>query len=286
MSAVIAVQLFAEVSRGIFAYSYPWHDIRLIVIMTCSALFGATLSLFIARTFTSHNTLRWSVIIGLTLAVTLILPKGFDVKSSLTLLSQTILGVFIALIHLRSQRKTSLAFITALSVFAAIIIISPGRFLDVYFFYAIAMLMLFLFTQQALAYGEEQKIRQQEEIRANQLQLVLDQRAEEGVTLSFSESGKIHRVQSHDIVALSGAGDYVDVRLVSGKTRLASATLVELEKQLPSIFLRVHRSHIVNTAFIQALDRDPSGTGQLRLTTDHTVPVSRRILPKVRKALI
>ena len=49
--------------------------------------------------------------------------------------------------------------------------------------------------------------------------------------------------------------------------------------------LRVHRSHIVNTAFVDALERDPSGVGRLLLSNGAAVPVSRRIMPKVRSAL-
>ena len=66
---------------------------------------------------------------------------------------------------------------------------------------------------------------------------------------------------------------------------IVNGTLAGLEEDLPETFLRVHRSHIVNTAFVSALEREPSGIGRLTLTNATDVPVSRRIMPKVRTAL-
>lgn len=285
MSATIACQLFAEVSRGVFSYNYPWHDVRLLAILIFSTLFGLCLSFYSLKVFVQKQSWIWVTLIITVMIIVLLIPESFDTKASLALLSQTAISLVMIALNWKSARAKALTFFIVLSFFAAMNIIAPGRFLDIYFFYLIALLMLFLFTQQALAHGEAQKQRQQEEIRANTLQLILDQRQSETATLSIFEAGKIRRLQIHDVVSLSAAGDYVEIHLSTGKMRLASATLAELEAQLPAIFLRVHRSHIVNTGFIQTLERDPSGTGQLKLTTDKTLPVSRRIMPNVRKAL-
>ena len=287
MSATISVQLFAEVSRGLFAYDYPWHDIRLIVIMSCSALFGVLLSFYIARLFESAHQWRWLVAISFVTLLAVFLPKDFDLKATASLLSQTLLSLFIVLFYWRKNSVKTTVFSVALLIFGAINFLTQGQFLDVYFFYVIALLMLFLFGQQAVAYGQEQALHQEEQIRANKLQLVLDQRQEanEPAVLSLSESGKIHRVAVDDIIFISGADDYIEVMIITGKTRLVSSTLAEMEAQLPSFFLRVHRSHIVNTNFIKSLTREASGTGSLTLTHGKTIPVSRRIMPSVRKAL-
>jgi DNA-binding LytR/AlgR family response regulator len=70
-----------------------------------------------------------------------------------------------------------------------------------------------------------------------------------------------------------------------GQTKLYNGGLTQLESELPPTFLRVHRSHIVNTAFVSALERDASGVGKLVLSNGAEAPVSRRIMPKVRNAL-
>lgn len=288
MSASAAFQLFAEVSRSLFAYTYPWHDYRLIVILACSALFGICLSAYVVRVFGRIHQWRWFSFIGLTIILAMFIPKGFDAKAGTVLLSQTFLSLGIVLFYRAGGLSKAIAFSTALFIFGVTNVFAQGQFLDMYFFYGVATLMMFLFVQQALAYGKEQALRQTEKIRANKLQLVLDQRQEKTkpVILSLSEAGKIHRVAAENIVFISGADDYIEVMLSSGKTRLISSTLAEIEAQLPSLFLRVHRSHIVNTSFIKGLSREPSGTGCLTLIQGNTIPVSRRIMPSVRKALI
>jgi len=287
MSATIGIQLFAEVSRGLFAYHYPWHDTRLIVILLCSALFGVLLSFYISRVFERRHQWRWLIVILLITLLAMLIPKDFDVKATTSLLSQTVLSLVIALFYLQKSPFKTAMFSTVLLVFGMINFLTQGRFLDVYFFYIIALLMLFLFGHQALAYGQEQALHQEEQIRANKLQLVLDQRQEESQPeiLSLSEAGKIHRIAADDIISISGADDYIEVMLKTGKTRLVSSTLTEMEAQLPSFFLRVHRSHIVNTSFIKSLIRETSGTGSLTLIQGKTIPVSRRIMPSVRRAL-
>lgn len=72
---------------------------------------------------------------------------------------------------------------------------------------------------------------------------------------------------------------------VQGGQTLHSMSLNELGEALPASFLRVHPSHIVNVAFVKSLTRLASGVGHLELTNGATVPVSRRIMPMLRRAL-
>ena len=87
------------------------------------------------------------------------------------------------------------------------------------------------------------------------------------------------------ITHCSGAGDYVELNFADGGKRLHSGSLNELEGELPPAFIHVHRSHIVNTAFVESLERESSGVGRLRIGTGAFVPVSRRIMPTVRRAI-
>jgi DNA-binding LytR/AlgR family response regulator len=97
--------------------------------------------------------------------------------------------------------------------------------------------------------------------------------------------GRTHRISSQDIAYIKGAGDFVELVLTSGETHLHSATLNDLEDELPAYFLRVHRSYIANSKLIESLQRNASGTGELRLHSNHALPVSRRIMPKIKAAL-
>ena len=84
---------------------------------------------------------------------------------------------------------------------------------------------------------------------------------------------------------LESAGDYVNLKLVSGRTVMFIGALSKLEQKLPAQFLRVHRSYIVNADLIAALSHRPGGTGVLALKSGGTVPVSRRTMPSVKDSL-
>ncbi|MCQ6274242.1 LytTR family transcriptional regulator [Bacillus sp. V3B] len=64
-------------------------------------------------------------------------------------------------------------------------------------------------------------------------------------------------------------------------------TLKALEQRLPSSFLRIHRSYIVNISFIQQLSRDLSSNLILRLKTPDSpeLTVSQTYVPNVRRIL-
>ena len=151
--------------------------------------------------------------------------------------------------------------------------------------------MLFLFAQQAAVLAREQQLRVALASRARQLEAALDQARtrqqphSQSHTIRVVDTGKIELVSTDKITHCSGAGDYVELNFADGSKRLHNGSLNEMEAELPSAFLRVHRSHIVNTAFVESLKRESSGVGQLRITTGHIVPVSRRIMPMVRRTI-
>jgi DNA-binding LytR/AlgR family response regulator len=103
--------------------------------------------------------------------------------------------------------------------------------------------------------------------------------------LTVLSVGKVQRIAASTIAHVQGAGDYTELHLIAGGSLLHSAGLNELEAELPSYFLRVHRSHLVNTKVIDRLQLAEGGTGTLFLHNGLSVPVSRRIMPGVRRAL-
>lgn len=287
MSVLAGVQLLAEVSRGLLAYTYPLHDVRLLVIALCSAGFGVLLAAYVIWRFKPQY--KWPLLgVALIAAITmLIFPNGFDSKSSHALLAPTLLAAGVAFSALKDDRMTATIFAGSLLLFAAINFFGAGKFLDHYFYYVVSALMAFLFVQQANLLTREEQLRRQEAARAEKLQYVIDQLKENEDTfdLAIKSSGRIKRVNGKDIAFIAAAGDYAELTLTSGDTILHNVTLSELEAELPAFFLRVHRSYLVNTKLIESLDRSASGTGELNLTTAHKVPVSRRIMPSVRAAL-
>jgi two-component system, LytTR family, response regulator LytT len=103
------------------------------------------------------------------------------------------------------------------------------------------------------------------------------------MSLAVRSAGRIDLAPLSDIVALSGADDYVEVILFDGRRYLHDARLGELERRLPSNFARVHRSHIVNTAHIRTVQTQPNGRRDVCVTGGLVLPVSRAHAGKVRQ---
>jgi len=66
---------------------------------------------------------------------------------------------------------------------------------------------------------------------------------------------------------------------------LLDDSLVELEQRFPERLVRVHRSALVAKAYIEALKTGQSGATLRLRGVDKTVPVSRRLLPKVQQLI-
>lgn len=282
-----AGQLVSEVSRGLFAYEYPFHDIRLMLILGFATGTGACLFLHVLARFVRKR--RFTIALFACLAyLGLVLPaEGFDTKTSLALLLPSMLAALISGYGLARRRRGAVPYTLVLFFFTGLIYLAPTRFLDIYFYYCVAALLVFLFAQELRSLFKERRMRAAEKARADQLELALSesQERENPSNVQLSSAGKVEILPTADIAYARGAGDYVELVLKDRTTRLHSATLSELESRLPGKFLRVHRSYLVNTAYIVALERDASGAGSLDLTIGETVPVSRRIMPSVRKAL-
>ena len=66
---------------------------------------------------------------------------------------------------------------------------------------------------------------------------------------------KIVRISLNDIIYIEGMREYVRIHLVNGKSIMPLLSLRVLEEQLPpAIFMRVHRSYIVNLQKITTID--------------------------------
>lgn len=282
-----AGQLIAEASRGVFPYSYPFHDIRLILILLCAWASGICLLLHVSSRFLhNHKAPVTAVAIGLAM-VPVFTTKGFDGKSLFALLAPATIGAMIAIYAVTRKQPGAIAYAIALPLFSLALFQMPYQFMDIYFYYVVAGLLLFLFHQQIHVLSQQEESRATEQARADRLQFTLDESKERlsPGSIKVTQPGKVDLVPTDQICFCKGARDYVELIIAGEGSVLHNASLAELEKELPATFLRVHRSYIVNTVFIQSLERETSGSGRLVLTTGDKVPVSRRIMPTVRKAL-
>lgn len=86
-----------------------------------------------------------------------------------------------------------------------------------------------------------------------------------------------------EIVRCEALGNYTRLYIKDKRCILASRTLKEYEDILPAgVFLRVHRTHLVNTDYITSYSRDY----ELRMIDGAEIPVSRRRWDAVKQALL
>ena len=105
-------------------------------------------------------------------------------------------------------------------------------------------------------------------------------------SLAVKEQGEIIRVPVATIQWVDAAGDYMCLHCEDGQTHILRKTMKELEQELdPQLFVRVHRSAIVNTKQISKLVTQVSGEYLLVLETGQELKVSRSYRDKVKAAL-
>ena len=283
-----AAQLSFEVWRGLFPYTYPMHDVRMVLLVLSSFGFGTCLWMHLVFRFFNHRRAIAMGAVVITTAFMVVLIPGFDFKTIAAVFLPTIAGAVAMLWQGIRKDRHALTYGVALMVFAAVIGFSVGNFLDRYFFFAVSALLIFFIVQQALAMRRLEDERRLMERRARQLEQALIQARHDqrGMTIHVRSAGKVEVVAVDELSHCSGAGDYVELCLHDGSSLLHQSTLNELEEDLPAEFVRVHRSHIVNSSRVKSLSRESSGVGRLVMTSGATVPVSRRIMPRVRDALV
>ncbi len=101
-------------------------------------------------------------------------------------------------------------------------------------------------------------------------------------TITLNTQDEIRLVPLNEIIRLEAMGNYTTFYIKDGKI-LVTKTLKEFEKVLPSSFIRVHQSHLVNKQQIKSYIKTEGG--YLKMRDDSKVPVSVRKKAFVMDAL-
>ena len=273
LSFAAALQLAAEATRDIIPYPYPLHDLRLSLILTFAIGVGlsfvAYVLLLLFRPYPKPRMLALGALLIIMLLISAI-ATGFDLKTGYVFVAASLTSSLAGVgAYLKGNRKGGWFALAGL-VLAALIVWLGGFFLDTVLYLILAFGLLWLLFKQARG-GD----------------LIEQSRSEPAAPkrIKLTSNGKVEFVDANDIMRFSGAGDYVEVFLKSGRNALHSASLAALEHELSVGFIRVHRSHIVNAACVKSLTRESAGTGELQMSDGSVVPVSRRNMASVRGAL-
>lgn len=72
---------------------------------------------------------------------------------------------------------------------------------------------------------------------------------------------------------------------VKGEQYKTAITLKELQTKLPSFFIRIHRSYIINIYYVQSITRDITSNFVVLLKDGTELPISQSYVNEVRKVL-
>lgn len=290
MLAFSSLQLLAELSRSLFQYNYPLHDLRLLAITISALGFGLVFLKYHAEKLHINKPNIWFISSALATIVVVLLLPGFDAKTAFSIiLPVSISGATAAYTAIKKPRLNNFilaAFYTAIALSG---IANITDFHDSVFYYLLATLIVYLITDQARTLAHEREQRAEEQKQIEKLKFVLDNKKQikDDTRISVSYSGKTEFIATCDMIYCQASGDYVEIH-TDTKMRLFSGSMKTLEAQLPSTFMRVHRSYLVNLIHVESLSTSSSSqsnNGMLSLTSGKDIPVSRRIMPSVRSVI-
>jgi DNA-binding LytR/AlgR family response regulator len=91
--------------------------------------------------------------------------------------------------------------------------------------------------------------------------------------IAVKSGQKIHVITVSDVLYIQSEGDYVQIFTSDGKY-LKEQTMKYFETNLPSQFVRVHRSYIVNIEAISRIELYEKQNQQLTLKNGHKIKIS------------
>lgn len=273
MAGVSGLQAILESLRALVPYAYPVHGLRMIGIWALTTVFAVLLVSYVATRFWPRAR-RWLVGLGIVAVCATWLATGFDLKTVLALMIGLGLSTAVAAFAVYRRLPGARPTLVYLSAFMAIGLIFPTWLIDLSYFLFAAGLILPILMAEVVRLGRDDRGRE----------VALTQAAARPNCLTVASSRGVERVPLDDIVAIVGADDYVELRLADGRRLLHAARLDRLDAELPTTFLRVHRSVIANFAHVRGFERD-GGRGRLLMAEGSPLPISRNRLPAVRDAL-
>jgi len=104
--------------------------------------------------------------------------------------------------------------------------------------------------------------------------------------LPVQKNRKTYFVDFSDVASVAADGHYTSVFTAQGESLFCNYSLSRVEEELdPQVFLRVHRSHIVNLNHVESFQRQHDKGLIFLHGGEHQIPVSRSYIGKLQDAL-
>lgn len=285
VGACASLQLAIETSRSFLDYAYPWHVMRLSAIVVLVAATAALMCAYVARRFLPRRTV---LVAGLSLTTSIVaiatLPF-FDVKAWACLCVAGLICLVCAASTARHRGDGRVGTVVA-AVFTLMLVVWRQDALDRGYYLFMAALLSALVAEQVMRMRHVYSGYESERERSADLATRLGMAESTGKSIiSFRDGAVIHRLAEEDIVHITAADDFCEVRLTNRSPLLVGGTMKAITTSLNDRFLRVHKSHIVNLAHVAAMTPRPGGGHQLVLQDGSVMPVGRTYREAVAERL-
>lgn len=173
LSLTVLGQLAAESIRSFVSYVYPFHFLRLTLILAFAALSMLLLVFYVAHRYApAHERKLLGVMALFEIACIALLP-GFQLKTAAVLLAGFLVAIVAATIGLRRDRRDAVIALPAIVAIFVMAGVHPYRFVDRTYYLAIGALLLMLFAQHVVALRREQRAQAETRLRAAHLEIEL-----------------------------------------------------------------------------------------------------------------
>jgi DNA-binding LytR/AlgR family response regulator len=270
----LTVTAIAEVSRSMINYPYPFHDLRMLVILLSAVTAGVAMIFYASKAAGLSG--RW---VGKFVTLTSVVIVGALLTGSIgsipvrVLALATGIGSILAARGVLKRQPGAATQLAAMAMLFAFALFDRDLFMDRSLYAASVPLIAHLVLR-------DRGIR-----NLPQLPVVDEKSASERDRIVITSGGTDWIIPLEEIRVIHGAGNYSEVELSNGKRLLDDRSLALLSAELPLPFFRVHRSHIVNLRHTTKLESLGSGKYVVELIGGSCVPVSRARVSDLRHVL-
>jgi two-component system response regulator LytT len=103
--------------------------------------------------------------------------------------------------------------------------------------------------------------------------------------LSIRRAGQLEIIALEDVLYAQGAGAYSELKLEDGCSQMHDKSLDKLLHILPSKFIRIHKSYLVDIERVTKLVRKSGSYYELQLTNEERLPIGRTRYKEVKQQL-
>ena len=100
--------------------------------------------------------------------------------------------------------------------------------------------------------------------------------------LSVKKGRRLHVINIDDLCYIKGSGVYSELHLQTGNTFLHSKSLNKLDAILPTNFIRIHRSYLVNITYAVCFRSHGASKYDLLMKNEEIIPVSRNRYQEIK----